>query len=279
MRKNVKYIRKIGIFLLILILIFIPIQTFALVSVTGGYVGINDYSKCTYGSRAGANYITELDEILHVASANPGITYSRSYSYTNSAAKKTSVMNANRVTLFAYAGHGLNYDASKNALHFNQPASGSAISHINYRLEEKEPSINLYTTEISFPHKYVILYTCNQLVDGGSTTKKQNILKMMNGTRLMLGFATTMYLDSREGRYFGSMLGEKTIANAYIIAAERYQPQRSAGSTTIARVAGYRSATNDRLNSSYSYAPSYTSSPSSFDNLKSVSISCNGNKI
>lgn len=39
-------------------------------------------------------------------SANPGITYSRSYSYTNSAAKKTTVMNANRVTLFAYAGHG-----------------------------------------------------------------------------------------------------------------------------------------------------------------------------
>ena len=64
MRKNVKYIRKIGIFLLVLLLIFIPIQTFALVNVTGGYVGINDYSKCTYGSRAGANYITELDEIL-----------------------------------------------------------------------------------------------------------------------------------------------------------------------------------------------------------------------
>ena len=49
MRKNVKYIRKIGIFLLVLLLIFIPIQTFALVNVTGGYVGINDYSKCTYG--------------------------------------------------------------------------------------------------------------------------------------------------------------------------------------------------------------------------------------
>ena len=45
MRKNVKYIRKIGIFLLVLLLIFIPIQTFALVNVTGGYVGINDYSK------------------------------------------------------------------------------------------------------------------------------------------------------------------------------------------------------------------------------------------
>ena len=116
-------------------------------------------------------------------------------------------------------------------------------------------------------------------MDDGYTTKQQNILNMMNGTRLIMGFASTMYLDSREGTYFGSMLGEEMISQAYLKAVKRYQPQRGAGQTTYARIVGYKSAYGDTLDNSYSYAPSYASSKNSFDVLTTLPILCNGKKV
>ena len=277
--KNNSYCLKICIVCLIISLI--PVKTFALTNVSGGFAAINNYSYCGYENRAGVNYVNELEEILKVAAANPGINYSTSYKYLNAMANKQKVQNSGRVTLFAYAGHGLKVDTSNNALHFNEPYS--SVSNKNHaKIDsngENSYLINLRTTETKFNHKYVVLYTCNQLADQGVAAKKENILKMMNGTRLMLGFASTMYIDSREGRYFGSMLGENTIINAYITAAKYYQPQKPDKKDTIARVYGYIQAKNDRLDTASNYAPSYTSSPSSFEILNTTTIACNGKDL
>ena len=259
--KNNSYSICLKICIICLIISLIPVKTFALTDVSGGFAAINNYSYCGYENRAGVNYVNELEEILKVAAANPGINYSTSYKYLNAAANKQKVQNSGRVTLFAYAGHGLKIDTSNNALHFNEPYS--SVSNKNHaKIDsngENSYLINLRTTETKFNHKYVVLYTCNQLADQGIAAKKENILKMMNGTRLILGFASTMYLDSREGRYFGSMLGEDTIIDAYITAVKYYQPQKPDKKDTIAR----------------NYAPSYKSSPSSFGILNTTTIACN----
>lgn len=162
-----------------------------------------------------------------------------------------------------YSGHGVIADTTNNALHVNQPSSGATLSHAT--LGESSYLINLKTTSTSFPHKYVVLYTCNQLMNGGSTTKEANIFKMLNGTRMLFGFASQMYLDSREATLFTQNMKSQTLLNAFFNAAKRYQTANS--TPVIARVMGYKLAANDYITTQYAYAPSYLSSPSSFGYL------------
>lgn len=138
-------------------------------------------------------------------------------------------------------------------------------------VEKTSTRINKLTTSTTFNHKYVVLYTCNQLTNNASTAKANNILKMMNGTRLILGFASTMYLDSREATLFTTKMRTDTIVNAFTAAAAYYQVQRTGGDS-IARAVGYNSALNDKITISYSNEPNAANNLSSFGILKTVTV-------
>ena len=178
-------------------------------------------------------------------------------------------------TFFVYSGHGINYNSTNNALHVNYNSSKKSHSSLG---ERTSTAINKLTTSTRFNQKYVVLYTCNQLTNDGSTTKANNILKMMNGTRLMFGFASVMYLDSREATRFVQNMQSMNIVDAYLDAANRYQAQRDGGDS-IARIVGYNAARYDWITATSSYAPSAASNLSSFSILKTVTIPHNGVKI
>lgn len=246
-------------------------SAFAANAITSGFAGINNYGNCGHADRAGVNYCNNFHAgLTNIRLSLNGITYSRSYNWSNNEVTTTKIANASQVTFFVYSGHGVIADTTNNALHVNQPSSGATLSHAT--LGESSYLINLKTTSTSFPHKYVVLYTCNQLMNGGSTTKEANIFKMLNGTRMLFGFASQMYLDSREATLFTQNMKSQTLLNAFFNAAKRYQTANS--TPVIARVMGYKLAANDYITTQYAYAPSYNSSPSSFGYLgKDVTIS------
>lgn len=196
--------------------------------------------------------------------------------YKNENVTPSSISLAPRVTFFAYSGHGINYGSTDNAIHTNY-TKVAPVPHILTE-ERTDTSFNKLTTETIFNHKYVVLYTCNQLTNDGSTTKANNILKMMNGTRLMFGFASVMYLDSREAKRFTELMESKTIVNAFFDAAKYYQKQRDSGDS-IARVVGYGPAENDRITGSYSYAPSAPTNLSSFRIIRTVVVPHTGERL
>lgn len=266
----------ISLIIAVCMLFCMSIDAFAAPTVSLGFAGINDYSYCSHDDRRGATYVLNLSVEFSSLSSKGIIDYRPGGRYLNNEVTPGSIKRASRETFFAYAGHGIIFDSLNNALHTNA-SEMNILPHV-MQGENTSENFNLITTKTKFPHKYVILYSCNQLANGGSTAKSNNILKMMNGTRLMFGFASTMYLDSREATLFGEKLSSKTIADAFFTAARKYQTQRKDGDS-IARVVGYSSASNDKISQSYSYAPSAASNLSSFKIINSVTIKHTGNLI
>lgn len=267
--------RLISIVLSICMMFCISVDAFAATS--GGFAGISSYNYCGFGNRAGANYVKNLGAGLNFLNRLGFINYTPSYMYLDNDVTVSNCTGSNAVTLFAYSGHGIVYDyTANNALHVNYN-SGSIKSHSSLG-EKTSTKINKLTTSTTFRHKYVVLYTCNQLTNNASATKSNNIIKMMNGTRLILGFASTMYLDSREATLFTTKMRTSTIVNSFIAAAEYYQVQRKDGDS-IARAVGYNSALNDKITTTYSNAPNATNNLSSFGILKTVKVPHTGETI
>ena len=252
----------------------------AAASVTGSFAGISSYSYCGYGNRAGAQYVENLNSGLNSLATQGIINYSllSGGMLKNAAVNKDTCTGSTRSTIYAYSGHGIIFDSLNNALHMNEQTGPHQTFHSYLPNQEKCPYINKKTTETTFNHKYVILYTCNQLANGNSVAKMQNTLKMLNGTRLLMGFASVMYLDSRESTYFTTLLKTNTIKNAFIEAANVYQKQRDSGDS-IVRIMGYTAAANDRITSTYAYALAASGSLSSFSIIQSVTVQHNGIKI
>lgn len=270
MQRHIK--KGIVSFLAVAMILSAAPSAFAANSITSGFAGINNYSNCGYEDRAGVNYCNNFHAgLTNIRLSLNGITYSRSYNWSNNEVTTTKIANASQVTFFVYSGHGVVVDTTaNNALHVNQPSAGSTLSHAALG-EKSSYLINLKTTGTSFPHKYVVLYTCNQLANSGSTTKETNIFKMLKGTRMLFGFASTMYLDSREATLFTQKMMGNTLKNAFLLAAQKYQPQRSDGDV-VARIMGYTSAGTDVITNTYAYAPTYSTSPGAFGYLLSVTI-------
>ena len=214
-------------------------------TVDGSFCGINDY--LTMEDRAGATYVTKLNTELAVAFGSlynySGILYKDS-EVTKSRLKSS--MNASPKTIFSFSGHG------------------AQTGPYTY------DSTILPKTEIKMQHRYVMMHTCNWMTNNGSSAEVTKIYNTFNGTRLQLGYASKMYLDSREGYTFGQNLTNKTVVNAFLSATRIYQPQRT-DSDTIARVMGYTSAKNNYITTT-SAAPSYSSSPSSFSIIVTETI-------
>lgn len=272
-----KHFRLVFVLSLVLVTLFC-LSPFASAGVIkGGFAGISTYTgttygNCPHGNRAGAQYVNQLDSALSAYMPYYGLnnTYTTAFYQTNNGVTQASVIGATSSTFFAYAGHGYGAGSTTpNAMHVYKPSSGTH--------DHSNSSLNIETTEISFSHRYVTMYSCNWLANGGSTTKQNNIYATHNGTRLTMGFASTMYLDSREGWEYGyqMLVNAKSIKNAYIAAAQMYQPQRADGDS-IARVVGYTTAASDKLTDMKSAAPSYSSSPTSFSVITTVTIPHNG---
>ena len=227
------------------------------VNINAGYFGVSDYSVYrqngwdphTYADRAGAQYANRLSTALSGKFGTSGL-YTQTYRYADNTATRSKFIslanNGAKQNLFVFAGHGdidgpLLYDAiaSKDSLRFK--------------------------------HLYVLMYCCHWLENAGSTSEVTRIKQTFNGTRLQLGFASVMYLDSREGTTFGEYLANQSIIEAYRAAARVYQPQREDGDSVL-RVMGYKNAFYDYINSTSTSAPSYSSSPSSFDILVTDTI-------
>ena len=267
--------KLISLIIAVCMLFCMSIDAFAVPAVTGGFAGINNYSYCDYSNRAGATYTSNFNSALRIMDSLGKIDYTLYYNNLNNDVTVSNCTGSGATTFFVYSGHGINYNSTNNALHVNYNSSKKSHSSLG---ERTSTAINKLTTSTRFNQKYVVLYTCNQLTNDGSTTKANNILKMMNGTRLMFGFASVMYLDSREATRFVQNMQSMNIVDAYLDAANRYQAPRDGGDS-IARIVGYNAARYDWITATSSYAPSAASNLSSFSILKTVTIPHNGVKI
>ena len=212
---------------------------------TSGYAGISNYGNCSYGDRAGAQYVTNLQNSI-------SSICTQSFKLTNTNANKYVFQSSwsNSVDFFAYSGHGLS-SSTYSSLHFrNIGVDATNHNGADHNDPTKLAKIEARTYEIRMGEslKYATFYSCNFLTNGGSTAKQEEIYKMFEGARLAMGFASIMFIDSREGTYYGNRLVNTsyTIKDSFIAGAERFQVQRESGDS-IARVVGYTSASNDKL--------------------------------
>lgn len=271
--------KKILCFVISIVLIA-SLSTRASAVYYSGYAGISDYGSCPYGNRAGSQYVNNLQyELVNVCK--------NYFMLTNASANKYVFQDtwSNRVDFFAYSGHGTK-GQNYNALHFRTIGS-DANDHTgnDHNDSAKLAKIEARTNEIRLGGnlKYATFYTCNFLTNDGSTSKQEEIFKMFEGARLAMGFASQMYLDSREASFYGAMLtsGYFSIETAFISAAQRYQAQRN-DSPSIARVVGYTSAANDKLTTTTSVLPSsswYKYNKGSYSIINTVTLPALGSTV
>lgn len=236
------------------------------IALTTGFDGVSAYRRtggCFYEDRAGVEYVTNLRNAL----VNSGY-FANSFTWTNNDAWESDLRSyAPTVDFFAFSGHGFRYNSyytlrNEASLHFYTINSSTPPFHT----QENDDRANATWSELSFngqPLKWITTHTCNFLTNGGSLENYNKIGRMMRGANLIHGFASTMWLDSREGWIYGSYIGNgNTFREAFFEAA--FLCQTGKGFTITARVFGWVLAENDRHYSYHTGAPSFESSSSSF---------------
>jgi hypothetical protein len=87
-------------------------------------------------------------------------------------------------------------------------------------------ALNLYTSEARFSHpRWVWLYTCNFLHES-EYVAVEDLLAMMNGTHILMGYETQSYLSRAGAEYFASELEDNYIIDAFFASgdmAERFE--------------------------------------------------------
>ncbi|AEM74813.1 DUF6345 domain-containing protein [Caldicellulosiruptor acetigenus] len=254
-------------------------------NLSGCFLGVSKYSSiwpwegnCQFGDRAGAQYVTNLKNGL-------SSVMNAAFVKLNSDANESQLKNVNLTSsydLLAYSGHGLMFD-KENAAHFFARSTGE--SWHNSKMEYND-EVNARTNEVRFGHnklKWIIMYTCNWLTNNGDQEKLENIFKTFEGATLTMGFASVMYLDSREATLFAQLLVQqkKSFKDAFLEAARKYQPQRKNGDS-IARIQGYTAAANDSLYNYIDCLPSskwYKNYKSGYSIIKTEIIPHNGQPV
>jgi hypothetical protein len=235
----------VSLFVFVVLVFVFSVPSYAY---TSGFAGISEYGNCPFGNRAGAHYVENLKSTIASICTN-------SFILKNANANKYVFQAswAESVDFFAFSGHGES-KASYNTLHFRS-VGNQATDHSSHSNSADYALMNASNNEVKLKGtlKYATFYSCNFLTNGGTTTKQQAIYSMFEGGRLAMGFASQMYLDSREGTRYGNNLksGTYSIKNAFFEATQYYQVQRQNGDS-IARVVGYTSAANDKLTNTYS---------------------------
>jgi len=242
---------------LIIILIFNFCVAFS-ADLKGIYLGVSTYSSpngsCTYGDRAGAHYVYNLADSLWRNAWVTAYLIKLNSEANESYLKDTSL--TSQADLLVYSGHGLCL-SKENAAHFFARSTGETWHNSSMEYNDE---VNARTNEVRFGRsnlKWIIMYTCNWLTNNGDQEKLENIYKTFEGATLVMGFASTMYLDSREAVDFVKFLtGERlSFKEAFIKAASIYQPQRKDGQYSLVRIMGYKLAEYDSLYNFYGCRP------------------------
>ncbi len=230
-----------------------------------GYPSGHGY--CNYQDRPVTQYFGNLERYLQYKSYTLKGTWFNQSAWENDLTYGTD--RVDDATLFAFGGHGLDFsypEAQNNdyesSLHFYTLNSStdfhSSGDHANRQA-------NATWSEIRWGNNidYSIIWSCNFLHTGGSTTNLNKIFSMFDGMHIMVGFASKMYMDPWEGELFGGYLyNGQAIKDAWSNATQQCQYQ--IGTTTVyAAWACHTSHEGDTLNTHYD-PPTYASSPSSY---------------
>lgn len=274
--------RKLLSVICLLTMSILNMQVVAASTFTSGFSGVSTYDyphvgDCIYGNRAGGQYVTNLSSALS-SQAFTKVLRTNSEATKNDLTLDTVV---NSVNFFAYSGHGLS-DTSKSSAHYYATTTGDT-KHTN--LMESSTTVNAVTTEVRLGHgnlKWFTSYSCNWLNNAGSSTKQTEIYKTFEGASLTMGYASVMYLDSREGTEYGkNIINAMSIRRSFIEASKKYQVQRTDGDT-IARVVGYTVAKDDTyFGTTVSPTSSnwYINNPTKYSVIESISIPRTGQPI
>lgn len=258
---------------------------------TQGHVGVSAYEStgnCLEGDRAGAQYVQRLhDGLVNNNLASSGTIYKDNSAWESDLTQGF----ANSKQFFSFSGHG--YAGLTNGLghsaHFY-----TLNSSTTFHTSESDGRANAQWDEIRWGSgnmRWATMHSCNFLANLGSTTKETQIWNMFRGLHLMMGYASIMYLDSREGSYYTARIGAgATIKDSFFDAASRYQPQLlptdssinnpSSGLPSVAaRVKGYSSKSSDKWDSTTEAAPSYSSNNASNFSTWTKFITVNGNRV
>lgn len=232
---------------------------------TQGYSGQSAYSRtggCSYGDRAGGEYVQSLhDTMVGNNLASTGTVYRDNQSWKSDLTGSF----ANSKQFFAFGGHGLDANVYSNGRgagsHFYTLNSSTIFhnSHFDANANAQWDDIRWGTNSL----RWATMYQCNFLRNFGSTTNEAKILNMFQGMHLMMGFASIMYLDSREGSRYAARMGAGwTIKDSFFDAADYYQPSLRYEETNptgivIARVQGLTTKGSDKWDSSTAAGTSY----------------------
>jgi len=276
-------IRLLTIILVVsFLVVMLPLVTYAQTKITTGYDGQSNYKTngCELANRAGSQYVDNLNYWLNFynISTNQFIwTEWNAWEADMASPSEGGNGYADSVTFFAFSGHthGPTSTIDARAHFFTDNAA---------RLHSSEgaDAAQLAWREARYgPNKlrWLTMYTCNWLTNLGSSSVLDRIFRTFEGMRLTMGFASTMYLDSREGSLYAYYISEAFyLKDAFFTAAKYYQPQDTAGKTTYARVQGYTAAAQDRYYTSPTRAPKYVDKPGDFSIIQTVAITCDGVK-
>lgn len=246
-----------------------------------GFTGINSYTLgsyvCGYQDRGGASYVKNLQRELEYAGHLTSFAYHDDQAWESRLSGASAP--ANRVDFFAFSGHGFDYTKYGSTLgpvaasHFFSQ-NGNPTYHTS--AGENNQAVNATWDEVRLGSggtgsttytgaKWATFYSCNWLTFNNTDGSRKRFENMFQGLRLMTGFASIMFLDSREGTTYGNYLrGGNTIKNAWFAAARKHQVQRDSGNVTVVRVFGYRPAEYDKVTDSVANAPYVSSSPNDF---------------
>lgn len=161
------------------------------------------------------------------------------------------------VEFMLFVGHGIqlwdpSYQVYRNSLHYY---TMNSFTNFHTTASETVDSSNLTTMEAEWGKsgtktRWVAAYSCNFL-----NTTAYNYNHMMQGINIMLGFGTTMYINSNEGMGFAMDLGlGANIIDSFLADAARNQAG-TLDKDGQAKAIYAASARNDTLYS-YAYASS-----------------------
>jgi len=234
--------------ILIISIIALPSYSFAN-TLYSGFDGVNSYETiggCDFGDRHGIEYVRNLSSAL-------GSSFTRVFSYEDKYAWESDLTGsaANSVDFFAFAGHGVGATFLGNgngAAHFFTQNSSSPPYHPSHWTD----ACNADWSEISWGShggsgyrlKWVTMYCCHFLQNYGNQTYYNNLKHIFNGVHLVMGFASSMWLDPSEGTLYGGYISEgMPFKEAFFRAAREKQPGH--GFKVIARVMGAIKSEND----------------------------------
>lgn len=246
--------------------------------ITADAAGVNNYSLCNSDNVAGTQYVDGLMLGLQEKYHPKGIPVEFSILQNNYCTRSSVLAAAKKdATMLVFAGHGYDQNltgvTTGNSWHLN--ANANSKSHKNLSSGEGNSEVNIFSYNLSQnKHRYVVAYTCSFLTNNGSQTKVQNLYKI--NARVLCGFASKMYLDSREGLYFGRLLGKESVRSAFLNAASMYQPQiyveGHPNYIVNARAMGLNDAFYEKVDAGKPTAPSYSSNPNAYSILQTVEI-------